>query len=77
MKVQTTVTVLSRDTVSVDAPKEMLTNVPYPTKGYAFSVRFRFVDCCCRASLSKSFIAQAAAPNILLMHVIPKVFVKS
>ncbi|MED6133436.1 hypothetical protein PIB30_028200 [Stylosanthes scabra] len=38
-KLQTTVTVLKGDTISVDAPKEMLTNVPYPTKGYNFSVK--------------------------------------
>ncbi|KAK0591220.1 hypothetical protein LWI29_037217 [Acer saccharum] len=40
MKLQTTVTVVSRNIVSVDAPKEMLTNVPYPTRGYSFSVSF-------------------------------------
>ncbi|MED6170545.1 hypothetical protein PIB30_032004 [Stylosanthes scabra] len=40
-KLQTTVTVLKGDTISVDAPKEMLTNVPYPTKGYNFSVKLR------------------------------------
>ncbi|KAJ4729295.1 nuclear pore complex protein [Melia azedarach] len=40
MKLQTTVTVLSRNIVSMDAPKEVLTNVPYPTKGYTFAVRF-------------------------------------
>ncbi|KAK7266029.1 hypothetical protein RIF29_18668 [Crotalaria pallida] len=39
-KLQTTVTVLKGDTISVDAPKEMLTNVPYPSKGYNFSVKF-------------------------------------
>ncbi|KAI9197959.1 hypothetical protein LWI28_007429 [Acer negundo] len=40
MKLQTMVTVVSRNNVSVDAPKEMLTNVPYPTRGYSFSVSF-------------------------------------
>ncbi|XP_015576193.2 nuclear pore complex protein GP210 isoform X1 [Ricinus communis] len=40
MKLQTTVTVVSGNIVSVDAPKETLTNVPYPTKGYSFSVKF-------------------------------------
>ncbi|RYR07176.1 hypothetical protein Ahy_B05g074493 isoform E [Arachis hypogaea] len=38
-KLQTTITVLKGDTISVDAPKEMLTNVPYPTKGYNFPVK--------------------------------------
>ncbi|KAI4350639.1 hypothetical protein L6164_005077 [Bauhinia variegata] len=41
LKLQTIVTVLKGDIVSVDAPKEMLTNVPYPSKGYNFSVKFR------------------------------------
>ncbi|XP_050223905.1 nuclear pore complex protein GP210 [Mercurialis annua] len=40
MKLQTEVTVISGNIASVDAPKEMLTNVPYPTKGYSFSVKF-------------------------------------
>ncbi|KAL5860539.1 hypothetical protein ACOSQ4_001835 [Xanthoceras sorbifolium] len=40
MKLQTTVIVLARNIVSVHAPKEMLTNVPYPTRGYSFSVSF-------------------------------------
>ncbi|GAY46849.1 hypothetical protein CUMW_100160 [Citrus unshiu] len=40
MKLQTTVTVLSKNIVSIDAPKEVLTNVPYPTRGYTFAVRF-------------------------------------
>ncbi|XP_062106942.1 nuclear pore complex protein GP210 isoform X1 [Humulus lupulus] len=39
LNLQTSVTVLSRD-VSVDAPKEMLTNVPSPAKGYSFLVKF-------------------------------------
>ncbi|GAV68566.1 RRM_1 domain-containing protein/Big_2 domain-containing protein [Cephalotus follicularis] len=39
-KVQTTVTVVSRNIVFVDAPTEMLTNVPFPTKGYTFPVKF-------------------------------------
>jgi len=42
-KLQTTVTVLKGHSISVDAPKGMLTNVPYPAKGYNFSVKFRFV----------------------------------
>lgn len=44
MKLQTTVTVLSKNIVSIDAPKEVLTNIPYPTKGYTFAVRFGYVD---------------------------------
>ncbi|XP_061357530.1 nuclear pore complex protein GP210 isoform X2 [Gastrolobium bilobum] len=43
-KLQTTVTVLKGDNIFVDAPKEMLTNVPYPSKGYNFSVKFRFAN---------------------------------
>ncbi|XP_027357563.1 nuclear pore complex protein GP210 isoform X2 [Abrus precatorius] len=39
-KLQTKITVLKGDNISVDAPKEMLTNVPYPLKGYNFSVQF-------------------------------------
>ncbi|XP_058778625.1 nuclear pore complex protein GP210 isoform X1 [Vicia villosa] len=39
-KLQTTITVLKGHSISVDAPKGMLTNVPYPTKGYNFSVKF-------------------------------------
>ncbi|KAF5479668.1 hypothetical protein F2P56_000470 [Juglans regia] len=39
LKLQTMVTVLTGDIISVDAPKEMLTNVPFPTKGYKFSVK--------------------------------------
>ncbi|KAL6532745.1 hypothetical protein OROGR_013705 [Orobanche gracilis] len=39
-KLQTTITVLKGHGISVDAPKGMLTNVPYPTKGYNFSVKF-------------------------------------
>ncbi|KAL2335736.1 hypothetical protein Fmac_016949 [Flemingia macrophylla] len=39
-KLQTTITVLKGDYFSVDAPKELLTNVPYPSKGYNFSVKF-------------------------------------
>lgn len=46
-KLATTVTVLTKDIVSVDAPKEMLTNVPFPTQGYSFLVKFRFVDHFC------------------------------
>ncbi|KAJ7974628.1 Nuclear pore complex protein [Quillaja saponaria] len=40
LKLQTTVTVLKGDSVSVDAPRETLTNIPYPIKGYNFSVKF-------------------------------------
>uniref|UniRef100_A0A2P2KNT8 Uncharacterized protein MANES_17G112100 n=1 Tax=Rhizophora mucronata TaxID=61149 RepID=A0A2P2KNT8_RHIMU len=39
-KLQTTVTVLLGNIISVDAPKKVLTNVPYPTEGYKFSVKF-------------------------------------
>ncbi|KAH7510680.1 hypothetical protein FEM48_ZijujUnG0099600 [Ziziphus jujuba var. spinosa] len=39
LKLQTTVTVLGGDIVYVDSPKEMLTNVPFPKKGYSFSVK--------------------------------------
>ncbi|KAK4417808.1 Nuclear pore complex protein [Sesamum alatum] len=39
-KLHTTVTVLKGNVVSVDAPREILTNVPFPAKGYAFSVKF-------------------------------------
>ncbi|CAL5434444.1 unnamed protein product [Camellia sinensis] len=40
LKLQTAVTVLKGTIVFIDAPKEMLTNVPIPTKGYSFPVRF-------------------------------------
>ncbi|CAK9176162.1 unnamed protein product [Ilex paraguariensis] len=40
LKLQTTVTVLKGNIVSVHAPKETLTNVPFPLKGYSFSVGF-------------------------------------
>ncbi|XP_022740408.1 nuclear pore complex protein GP210 isoform X2 [Durio zibethinus] len=40
VKLQTTVTVLPGSTLVVDAPKEMLTNVPFPSQGYSFSVKF-------------------------------------
>lgn len=43
LKLRTTVIVLTEDIVSVDAPRESLTNVPFPTKGYYFSVKIRFV----------------------------------
>lgn len=39
VKLRTTVTVPTEDIVSVDAPRETLTNVPFPTKGYNFSVK--------------------------------------
>ncbi|XP_054801518.1 nuclear pore complex protein GP210 [Prosopis cineraria] len=54
LKLQTTVRVLKGDIVSVDAPKEMLTNVPYPTKGYNFSVKLS------RDTYSKNFGASRA-----------------
>ncbi|XP_021891982.1 nuclear pore complex protein GP210 [Carica papaya] len=40
MKLWTKVKVLSGNIVRVDAPKEMLTNVPPPVKGYNFLVKF-------------------------------------
>ncbi|XP_010248630.1 PREDICTED: nuclear pore complex protein GP210 [Nelumbo nucifera] len=40
LKLQTTITVLMEDQVSVDAPTETLTNVPFPSRGYNFSVSF-------------------------------------
>ncbi|KAK8631457.1 hypothetical protein V6N13_028245 [Hibiscus sabdariffa] len=40
VKLQTTVTVLPGSTLVVDAPKEMLTNVPSPSQGFSFSVKF-------------------------------------
>ncbi|XP_028091019.1 nuclear pore complex protein GP210 isoform X1 [Camellia sinensis] len=40
LKLQTEVTVLKGTIVFIDAPKEMLTNVPIPAKGYSFPVRF-------------------------------------
>lgn len=39
-KVHTRVTVLKGKRVYVDAPREVLTNVPFPANGYAFTVRF-------------------------------------
>lgn len=44
MKLQTAVTVLEGNIVVIDAPREMLTNVPFPAKGYCFPVKFRFVN---------------------------------
>ncbi|XP_020089259.1 nuclear pore complex protein GP210 isoform X4 [Ananas comosus] len=40
MKLQTTVTVLKVDQIIVDAPSEILTNIPYPSEGYKFPIRF-------------------------------------
>ncbi|KAE8021482.1 hypothetical protein FH972_007367 [Carpinus fangiana] len=40
LELRTTGTVLTGIIISVGAPKEMLTNVPFPTKGYNFSVKF-------------------------------------
>ncbi|KAL1564235.1 nuclear pore complex protein GP210-like protein [Salvia divinorum] len=39
-KLHTTVTVLKGNVVSVDAPNEVITNVPIPVEGYVFSVKF-------------------------------------
>ncbi|KAM0958021.1 hypothetical protein EV1_023125 [Malus domestica] len=39
LKLRTTVIVPTEDIVSVDAPTETLTNVPFPTKGYNFYVK--------------------------------------
>ncbi|KAL5718155.1 hypothetical protein ACHQM5_011091 [Ranunculus cassubicifolius] len=40
LRLQTTATIQRVDLVSVDSPIEMLTNVPFPTKGYYFSIKF-------------------------------------
>ncbi|KAH1248383.1 Nuclear pore complex protein [Glycine max] len=40
LRLQTTITVLKGNYIFVNAPKETLTNVPYPSKGYNFSVKF-------------------------------------
>ena len=42
-KLQTVVAVSKGNIVFIDAPKETLTNVPFPAKGYSFTVKFRFV----------------------------------
>lgn len=39
-KLQTTVTVQSGNSLVMDAPKDVLTNVPFPSKGYSFSLKF-------------------------------------
>ncbi|KAL6960548.1 hypothetical protein U1Q18_038311 [Sarracenia purpurea var. burkii] len=44
LKIQTAVTVLKGDSVFIDAPREMLTNVPAPAKGYSFPVKFSESD---------------------------------
>ncbi|XP_039067061.1 nuclear pore complex protein GP210-like [Hibiscus syriacus] len=44
VKLQTTVTVLPGSTLAVDAPKEMLTNVPLPSQGFSFSVKFSGIN---------------------------------
>ncbi|XP_028054843.1 nuclear pore complex protein GP210-like isoform X2 [Camellia sinensis] len=44
LKLQTAVTVLKGTIVFIDDPKEMLTNVPIPAKGFSFPVRFGFVN---------------------------------
>ncbi|THU72911.1 hypothetical protein C4D60_Mb04t17220 [Musa balbisiana] len=41
LKLQTTVAVMKVGQLSVYAPAETLTNIPFPTKGYMFSVKFR------------------------------------
>ncbi|KAF7130117.1 hypothetical protein RHSIM_Rhsim10G0015700 [Rhododendron simsii] len=40
LRLQTAVTVLKGNILVVDAPREMLTNVPFPAKGYCFPVKF-------------------------------------
>lgn len=40
LQLSTQVTVLETNTVLVEPPKEVLTNMPFPLKGYAFSVNF-------------------------------------
>ncbi|XVF57995.1 hypothetical protein PTKIN_Ptkin07bG0027000 [Pterospermum kingtungense] len=40
VKLLTTVTVLPGSSLVMNAPKEMLTNVPFPSQGYSFSVKF-------------------------------------
>lgn len=47
LKLATTVAVLAEDIISVDAPKEMLTNAPFPTQGYSFLIKFGYVDHFC------------------------------
>ncbi|RZC71969.1 hypothetical protein C5167_035143 [Papaver somniferum] len=42
LKLQTAVTVQKVDVVLVDSPEETLTNIPFPTKGYYFSIRFSY-----------------------------------
>ncbi|TYI63709.1 hypothetical protein E1A91_D09G035200v1 [Gossypium mustelinum] len=42
VKLRTTVTVLPGSTLVVEAPKEMLTNVPFPSQGFSFSVKFSY-----------------------------------
>lgn len=39
-KLRTMVTVLKGNTILVDAPRQILTNAPFPAKGYSFSVEF-------------------------------------
>lgn len=43
LKLQTTVAVMKVGQLSVYAPAKTLTNIPFPTKGYMFYVKFRFV----------------------------------
>lgn len=43
LKLQTPVTVMKVDQISVDGPADALTNVPFPSKGYMFLVKYRFV----------------------------------
>ncbi|XP_052195537.1 nuclear pore complex protein GP210 isoform X2 [Diospyros lotus] len=40
LKLQTSVTVLKGDIVSINAPIDVLTNVPFPAKGYSFPLKF-------------------------------------
>ncbi|KAG8384867.1 hypothetical protein BUALT_Bualt04G0163000 [Buddleja alternifolia] len=60
-KLHTTVTVLKGNSVSVNAPKETLTNVPFPAKGYAFSVKFSEAS---RNDMLFLFECEVDPPNI-------------
>jgi len=54
VKLQTNVKVLKENTIYVDAPRDTLTNVLYPSGGYNFSVKFRFVNFIFSATFIKS-----------------------
>ncbi|KAK4272113.1 hypothetical protein QN277_020709 [Acacia crassicarpa] len=65
LKLHTTVRVLKGDIISVDAPKEMLTNVPYPSKGYYFPVKLsRDAFGASRASHEVSFDCRVDPPFV-------------